>query len=203
MDRGISLTQLDLLREIGTIGMGRAATALADILACKVEITLPETRIVPLESLDRILGIAENKYFVLDIALEGDMGGRLFFLLPPDEARILGADLLNQAPDQIDTEDPLFQSSLKEVVNIMTGAYMNVLSDMTGLTVMYGIPSLAIDTLSSLLNYFFVHIAQYTNEAIFVRSEMKIKETYFGGTFIYFLDFNSMQKLADTLGVKE
>lgn len=203
MDKGISLTQLDLLREIGTIGMGRAATALADLLACKVEITLPETKVVPLESIDRILRIHEDKYFVLDIAIEGDMGGRLFFLIPFEKAKALGTDLLNQTLEEIDAEDPLFQSSLKEVVNIMTGAYMNVLSDMTGLTVIHGTPSLAIDMLSSLLNYFFVHIAQYTNEAIFIRSEIKVKDTYFGGTLIYFLDLDSMYKLFNSLGVRE
>jgi len=72
----ISLNQLDVLREIGTIGAGRAATALADLLGTKVNISLPETRLVPLENLDKILGDPEKAFFVLDTGLEGDIGGR-------------------------------------------------------------------------------------------------------------------------------
>lgn len=203
MEKGISLAQLDLLREIGTIGMGRAATALADLLICKVEISLPEIKIVPLESLDRIIGSPEEVYFVLDIGLEGDVGGRLFFLLPPREAKILGASLLEQNPETIDIEDLLFQSSLKEIVNILAGASINVLSDMTGLTIMYGVPSLAVDMLSALLDFFFIHIAQYTDEAIFIKAQLKVKNINFEGSFLYFLDLESMKKLFETLGVKD
>ena len=103
MDDGrISINQLDVLREIGTIGAGRAATALADLLNTKVEITLPETKLIPLESLDKILGDPEKSFFVLDTGLEGDVGGRIFFLLLPSEARILGATLLGKEQEDID-----------------------------------------------------------------------------------------------------
>lgn len=205
MDKGkkISLTHIDLLKEIGTIGAGRAATAMAELLNCKVEIALPETKIVPLESLDRILGNPEDIFYVLDIGLEGDIGGRTFFLLPPQEAKILGATLLSKNPEEIDTEDLLFQSSLKEMVNIVTGAYMNALSDMTGFTIMYSVPALAIDMIGALLDFFFIQIAQYSDEAIFIKTELKVKNINFDGFFLLFFNLESLRKLFEALGVKD
>jgi chemotaxis protein CheC len=199
----ISLNYLDLLREIGTIGAGRAATALADLLNCRVEILLPETRVVPLESLGKLFGNPEEVFFVLDIGVEGDLGGRVFFLLPPNEAKILGSVLLGQEPENLNTEDPLFQSSLKEMVNILTGAYMNALSDMTGLTIMYSVPSLAVDMIAALLDFFFVHIAQYSDEAIFIKTNLQVRNINFNSIFLFFPDMQSLRKLVDILGVKE
>lgn len=199
----ISLAHLDVLREIGTIGAGRSATALAELLNCKVEISLPETKLIPLESLDRILGNPDDMFFVLDIGLEGDIKGRVFFLLPPQQAKILGSTLLGKPEEELDNNDLLFQSSLKEVVNILTGGYMNVLSDMTGLTILYSTPSLAIDMIAALLDFFFIHIAQYSDEAIFIKTQLKVRNMDFQGMFLFFPDLESLRKLFDILGVKD
>jgi len=200
-NKNISFTQLDVLREIGTIGAGRAATALADLLNCKVEINLPETKLVPLSTLDKVLGNPEELYFVLDITIEGDIGGRFFFLLPPNEAKILGGTLLGQEADDIDVDDMMFQSSLKEMINILAGAYLNALADMTSLTILYSIPSIALDMIAALLDYFFIQIAQSTDEAIFVKTKIKVQDIDFSGFFLFFPDFESLRKIFDILGV--
>lgn len=202
-NKKISVNHLDLLKEIGTVGAGRAATALAELLNYKVDITLPETRIVPLESLDKILGNPEDIYFVLDIGVEGEIGGRIFFLLPPEEARILGGALLGKPTSEIETNDPLFQSALKEMINIVTGGYMNALSDMTGLTIMYSIPSLAIDMVGALLDFLFIQVAQQSDEAIFIKTQLRAQNIKFEGFFLFFPDLESLRKLFATLGVKE
>ncbi len=201
-NENISLIQLDVLREIGTIGAGRAATALADLLNCKVEINLPETKLVPLETLDKVLGNPEELYFVLDITIEGDIGGRFFFLLPPHEAKILGGALLGQNADEIETEDPMFQSSLKEMINILAGAYLNSLADMTSLTILYSIPSIALDMIAALLDYFFIQIAQDTEKAIFIKTMIKVADINFNGFFLFFPEFESLRMIFDRLGIE-
>ena len=202
-DRKISLGHIDLLKEIGTIGAGRAATALAELLNYKVDISLPETKIIPLESLDKILGNPEDVYFVLDIGVEGEIGGRIFFLLPPEEAKVLGGALLGKPPQEIETNDPLFQSALKEMINIVAGGYMNALSDMTSLTIMYSIPSLAIDMVGALLDFLFIQVAQQSDEAIFIKTQLRAENIKFEGFFLFFPDLESLRKLFEVLGVKE
>ncbi|MCD6583467.1 MAG: chemotaxis protein CheC [Candidatus Omnitrophica bacterium] len=199
----ISSNQLDVLKEVGTIGAGRSATALAELLNCKVEITLPETKLVPLESLHKVLGNPEDLYFVLDIGVEGEISGRVFFLLAPQEAKILGSTLLGKPPEEVDLNDGMFLSSLREMVNILVGAYMNVLSDMTGFTIMYTTPSLAMDMVGAIMDFFFIHIAQHSDEAIFIRTELKVRDMDFGGCLLFFPDLESLRKLFKALGVKE
>ena len=202
-EKPVSLNQLDVLREIGTIGAGRAATALADLLNSRVEISLPETKLIPLENLDKILGDPEKNFFVLDAGLEGDVGGRILFLLSPAEARILGGALIGKEPSGIDLEDELFKSSLKEAANILVGAYMNALSDITGLSILYSVPSLALDMVAALLDFIFIQIAQDSAEALFIKTNLKIKDIDFAGLFLFFPDTVSLKKIFNTLGMAE
>ncbi|MGE5308844.1 MAG: chemotaxis protein CheC, partial [Deltaproteobacteria bacterium] len=67
--------QLDALKEIGTIGSATAATALADMIAAKVEIAVPEVSLVPIEKIANLLSGAERLFFVLDMEIKGDIGG--------------------------------------------------------------------------------------------------------------------------------
>ena len=96
------------------------------------------------------------------------------FLLSPQEATILGAALLDKKPEEIAFDDALFQSALKEMVNILVGSYMNALSDMVGLTIMYSVPSLALDMVTALLDFIFIQIAQHSEEALFVKTDLGV-----------------------------
>jgi len=200
--KDFSLLQLDVLREVGTITSARAATALSEILNCKVEISLPEAKVVPLKELGKILGNPEEVYFVLDIALEKELEGRLFFLLLPGQAKALGEVLLKRAIEEPLLEDELFCSSLKEIVNILTGSYMNALFEFTGLTVIYSVPSLGVDMVSALMDFFFIYMAQESDEVILVDTRFKVKDKDLKGFFLFFLSWNSLKKLAERLGVK-
>jgi len=86
MEEKLSYNQLDLLKEIGTIGSATAATALADMVASKVEISVPQVSLVPLENISNLLDGMERLFFVLDMEIKGDISGRIFLLLSPDDA---------------------------------------------------------------------------------------------------------------------
>lgn len=197
------MANLDLLKEAGTMGAGRAATALAELMNCRVEITLPEIKIVPLEAIDKILGHPEDLYFVLDIGLGGDIKGRMFFLFAPTEAKILGSNLLRKSIPEIDTNDPLFQSALKETVNILSGSYINALAELANIRITYTIPSLATDMVAAILDFIFIQIAENSEEALFIKTNLRIKNIDFEGLFLFFPDLESLKKLFAILGTKE
>lgn len=203
MDKEFSLTHLDLLREVGTVGAGKAATALSELLNCRVDISLPEAKMVPLESVNKILGNPEDLYFVLDIGMEDDIKGRVFFLLSPPEAKILVSNLLGKSATEIDIDDPLFQSALKEVVNILSGSYINAFCEMAGIKITYTMPSLAMDMVAAILDFIFIQIAQSTEEALFIKTNLKVKDINFEGLFLFFPDLESLKKLFEILGIKD
>lgn len=196
-----SLSKINALREIGTIGAGRAATALSELLRCKVDISLPEVQMLPLEALDKILGNPEDIYFVIHIGLKRDIQGRIFFLVSVEEARQLGARLLGKPSEEIDTSNPLFRSSLEEIFNILTGSYFCALSDITGLTTTYEAPSLAVDMVAAVLDFFFIQIAQKSEETIFIKTKLTVKNIKFNGLILFFPDTDSLQRVLDFFSV--
>jgi len=196
--RQVNAGHLDTLTEIGTMGAGRAATALAEILNTKVDITVPEAKLV--SSKDFISSMAKpgESYFVLVIVLEGELGGRVFFLMSSHEARTLGASLLGVPQEDINFADPLFQSSLKEALNIIVGAYMSALSELTGFEIMFSVPYLALDLLTAV--FIADNTPQKSDEVILIKTALRISEANFDGAFLFYPDLPSIKKIFKALG---
>lgn len=203
MHKRLSLLQLDLLKEVGTIGAGRAATALSDLIAKKVEITVPEVSLIPIENVSNLLEERDRLFFVIDMGISGDISGRIFLLFSPDDARILAGSLLGKPKESLDLRDELLQSSLKESANILNGSYVSVLADMTNLNILISSPSLAIDMVGAILDFIFIQIAQYSEEALIIKTNLKVSDVNLEGLFLFFPSDESLTKIFATLGLNE
>ncbi len=201
-EQRLSFTQLDVLKEIGTIGSATAATALADMVASKVEISVPQVSLVPLENLASILDSADKLYFVLDMEITGDIGGRIFLLLSPEDSMFLASALLGKPKEELDFKDDMFRSSLQEACNILGGAYVSALADMTSFTILTSIPSLAMDMVGAILDFIFIQIAQTSEEALFIKTDLQVKGLSMEGLFLLFPTSDSLQRIFNVLGIK-
>lgn len=203
MERRLSLAQLDLLKEIGTVGAGRAATALSDLIAKKVEISVPQVNLIPLEDISNLLIDREKIFLVVDMEIEGDVEGRIFILFSPNDAKHLSGGFMGIAPEQIDIKDEMFQSSIKEAVNILGGSYISAMADMTKLSIMVSPPALATDMVGAILDFIFIQIAQYSDEALYIKTNMKVSEKDVEGLFLVFPSAQSLNKIFEAAGLKE
>ncbi len=203
MELRLSSNQLDVVKEVCTIGSASAATALSDLLAARVDINVPEVNLVPLESIYTLLGRTDMLFFVLDTELKGDLSGRIFLLFSPDDARFLASGLLGKNKDEIDFSDPMFQSALKEATNILSASYITALAEMTNLTIVTSVPSLAIDMVGAILDFIFIQIAQFSERALFIKTELKVKGLNLEALFLFFPSEESLTKIFEILAVKE
>ncbi|MCX7927058.1 MAG: chemotaxis protein CheC [Candidatus Omnitrophica bacterium] len=201
-EQKFSVSQMDLLKEIGTIGSATAATALADMVGSKVEIEVPEVSLIPLENLSKILETPDRLFFVLDMEIKGDVGGRIFLLLSPKDAQFLAGALLGRPADNLDCRDDMFRSALLEACNILGGAYVSALADMTSFTILTSTPSIAVDMVGAILDFIFIQIAQVSDEALFIKTDVKVRGLSLEGFFLLFPTTDSLQKIFDVLGVK-
>lgn len=202
-DDRISLRQLDLLKEMGTIGSANAATALADLINKKVDIAVPRVNLVPLESISTLLGASDKLYFVLDIEIKGDISGRMFLLFSPDDARYLASALLGKPKEELEFNDDMFQSSLKESANILSGSYVAALAEMANMTILTSVPSLAMDMVGAILDFIFIQIAQYSEQALLIKTDVKVSGESLEGLFLLFPSTESLRKLFGIFGLKE
>ena len=81
----ISTFHLDILKEIGNIGAGHAATALSMILNKKIDMKVPNVRIVSFDEMIEMAGGAENVVASVYLRIEGDAPCNMFFVLPLEQ----------------------------------------------------------------------------------------------------------------------
>src|SRR3989339_168221 len=203
MDRKLSLTQLDALKEAGTIGAGRAATALADLISKKVQITVPQVNLIPIENISTLLTARDRTFFVIDMEITGDISGRIFLLFSPQDAKLLANNLLGKPQEEIDLKDEMLQSSIKECANILCGSYISALADMTNLNMLISSPSLALDMVGAILDFIFIQIAQYSEDALIIKTNLKVSDVNLEGLFLFFPSSESLTKIFTTLGLNE
>src|ERR671926_689951 len=143
--------QLDALRETANIGAGHAATALSQMTGGTIMISVPTITISALEDVPSQIADSEEPVAAVLMHMIGDLTGRTLLVFPRPTALRL-ARLMLRRPEREDAEfGELEQSAIKEAGNILSGAYMNALSELMGLMLLPSPPSLAVDMSSAVL----------------------------------------------------
>jgi len=150
--RDLGPRQLDGLREVANIGAGHAATALSLMVNDRVMVSVPEIRVVQLEDVPELLGEPDEVVSAIMMKLLGDVTGRTVQIFPGKTASALVRALTGREAMAFPNEfGDLEQSALKEVSNIIVGAYINALSEFMGMMLIMSVPALAIDTAAAVL----------------------------------------------------
>lgn len=84
----------DVLKEIGNIGAGNATTALATMLQCKVDMKVPQVRMMEFKDVGALLGGEEQELAGAYLSVEGDITGSILFLVQKEVALHLVSKLM-------------------------------------------------------------------------------------------------------------
>ena len=72
---------LDVLKELGNIGAGNATTALAQMIGCKVDMSVPQVKLLEFNELTQIVGGEDEIMVGIYLQVEGDVEGSMMFIL--------------------------------------------------------------------------------------------------------------------------
>ncbi|MEC1242363.1 chemotaxis protein CheC, partial [Bacillus paralicheniformis] len=86
---GIREEHLDILREVGNIGAGHSASALALLLNRKIEMEVPFVKLMSFDELVNLFGGADLPVASIFLRMEGDFPGSMFVIMPFSEAEQL------------------------------------------------------------------------------------------------------------------
>ena len=194
---------IDVLREIGNIGSGNAATALAKMLNRKVDMKVPEVKILEFKDVSEILGGAENQVVGLLLGINGDINGDIMFLLGVKDAKILVNMLFGRSKDDRSNLafDEMEVSALKEVGNILAGSYISALSTLTSLKLKPTVPELAIDMAGAILSVPAIEFGKVGDTVLFIETEFIEGKDRVSGNFFLIPDIESYDILMNALGV--
>ncbi|UOE92820.1 chemotaxis protein CheC [Alkalihalobacillus sp. LMS39] len=197
---------LDVLKEVGNIGAGNAATALSKLLNKFIEMKVPSVRIVSFQEITELVGGTDTVVAAIFLRLEGDAPGNMFFLVPIDEAEQLIHRLVGDDTFQLSSPpyEEIGLSAFQEVGNILAGSYLSALSDFTKLNLQPSVPALSIDMAGAILSYGLIELSQIGDYAIVIDTEiteLNRKSEHSNGHFFLLPDPDSFSKIFNALGV--
>lgn len=191
----------DVLKEIGNIGAGNAMTALSQMLQCKVDMKVPQVRLLEFKDVGAMMGGEEQLMVGVYLAVEGDITGSIMFLVRQDSAKHLVNKLMmgmggSEGPDLNEME----LSAMQEVSNIITGAYLNSLSTLTNLKIYPSPPELTMDMAGAILSVPAIEFGTIGDNILLIQSQF-YDEVEIDGYFILIPDLESYEKILSSLGL--
>lgn len=193
--------ELDVLKEVGNIGAGNAATALSKLLDKPVDMAVPKVSLLPFEEVAERVGGAEQIVLAVFLRVEGEAPGNMFFILEEDAAK----RLLNQLMSMNHQEDVGYSemefSALCEIGNILAGSYLSSLADFTQLSMVPSVPSIAVDMAGAILSYGLMQYGEMGDSAMLIETTFIEDYQSLEGHFFLIPDPDSFNKIFKALGV--
>lgn len=193
--------EFDVLKEIGNIGAGNATTALAKMLNTKIDMNVPRVEMVPFTQLPDTFGSPEEVLAGILVQLDGDIKGMMMFLAKEESAHTLVNSLMGGMGVSGDgTFSEMELSALSEIGNIIIGAYLSAMSNLTNLKIASSVPYISIDMAGALLSVPAIEFGKLGDKVLFI-------ETQFGeldlvnGYFLMVPELESYDVILSSLGM--
>ena len=169
---GLNSVQYDVLKEIGNIGAGNATTALSKMINTKIDMKVPKVNLMGFTEITSLIGNEEEPMVGILLTLSEDVDGMMLFMLDLASAKKLvnmlltnmGALTLNEDDDF----DEMHFSALNEIGNIITGAYLSALSDLTHLNIVTSVPHLQVDMAGAILSIPAIEFGRIGDKVLFI-----------------------------------
>jgi len=168
--------QLDALRETANIGAGHAATALSQMTGSTIMIKVPAINIVQLEAIPAQFGEEEEPVAAVMMHMLGDLSGRTLLVFPKPTVMRLAELMLRRPVGSSTALGEMETSAIKEAGNILSGAYMNALSDFLGMLLLPSPPSLVVDMSAAVLTSAYAQFASDPDCVLCVESEFMLTD---------------------------
>jgi chemotaxis protein CheC len=190
----------DVLQEIGNIGAGNAMTALSQMIGSKIDMGVPKVALLDFSEVGTAIGGEEQIMVGVFLGVEGDVTGSMLFLVERKSAKALINKVMMGMGDPGEDFTEMEMSAMQEVGNIITGAYLNSLSMLTGLRVFPSPPALTVDMAGAILSVPAIEFGIYGDQILMIQSNF-FDEVQIDGYFILVPDMDSYKKILTSLGL--
>ena len=194
--------QMDVLRELGNIGSGNAATSLAGMLASTIDIGVPSVKTLDYNEVVGFLGGPENVVVGLLVRLKGDISGMMMYILQSAFANKIISTFYGKHLDDITQLDEMDRSAICEIGNIMAASYVNAIASLSGLTIDITVPSFCADMVGAIMSVPAIEFASVGEKVIFIDDNFRISDDQIKSNMILIPEMSSLGLLFNKLGVE-
>ena len=198
----------DALKEIGNIGQGNAATALARFSDKLVMIDVPVVRVLDIGDAIEYLGGPENIVTGILIRLKGDINGMMLTILQTSFVKSLVEMVLKKSPATPFDLDEEGKSFIQEIGNILSGSYLNAISALSGMQTEVSVPYVTTDMVGAILAVPAVEFAELGSKVMFIDDCFSFSEGFASApvtssrsNMILIPDMESLGNLFDRLSI--
>ena len=191
---------LDVLKEIGNIGAGNATTAIANMLGMRIDMNVPNVKLMEVSKLGTAVGAEDETIVGIFLEVLNDIEGSMMFLVDIPSARYLVNKLMMEDVPADKPFDEMELSALKEIGNIIAGSYLSALSSMTNLVISPSVPYIAVDMAASILSVPAIEFGQFGDNALLIQTE-PASAAAINGYFILMPEQGSYEKILTSLGI--
>lgn len=149
----LSDVQMDAVKEAAFIDMGHASSSLSQMVEREIRIDTLVVDFLDINKIPERIGGPHTLATGIYLRIIGDITGTSLLLLPRDSAVKLADILLNKdiGATTVLTQDD--RSALCELGNILTGSFLNALSDLLGMKIYPTVPSIVFDMADSIMSF--------------------------------------------------
>ena len=192
--------EMDVIREIASIGTGSAATSLASMLGQQVRMTIPEINILGYNDTIDKLGDPEEGIAAVLTRMSGEMEGIMLFLLRLDFINEVLRTMMGQEVEDYESLTEMEISALTEVGNIIISSYANAVSTLSGITIELSVPSVAVNMLGGILSVPMAEFGYVTEKLLLIDGQLLVDNRKLNSTILMMPDIESLNKMMKKLG---
>lgn len=197
----MNLQELDVMKEISSIGTSHAATSLSKLLQREIRITIPEVSVLGYEEAVERIGEMEELVTATLVQMSQDVNGLILFIFKMDMANAVLGKLIGKSYGSFEELDELAYSALEEVGNIIICSYVNAFAQLVGVDISLSVPSSTVNMLGGILT---VPIAEYgyeTDKLMYINAEFIMDGVRLSDGLLMLPDIQSLNSILEKLGV--
>lgn len=200
----ITRNQLDALREIGNIGSGNAASALAQFLNKKIDMAVPNASIMDLNEIPNLVGGADKPILGIFLKIMGEISGRFLLMIPENTSiKMLKTLIPGCEINKLTAIGEMESSCMREVGNILAGAFLNALSVLTQTPMLNSLPSINFDYAGAMIDNVIADMTAVSDKVLMMETSF-IEEQEDMRIHIFILPApDSLKLLLKKIGVNE
>lgn len=197
----MNLLELDVMKEISSIGTSHAATALSKLLQKEIRITIPEVNILGYEDTINKIGYIEELVTATLVRMSNEVNGLMLFIFKLDLANAVLEKLIGRRYEDFQELDELAYSALEEIGNIIICSYVNAFTQLVKVEIDLSVPSSTVNMLGGILT---VPIAEYgyvTDKLMYINAEFIMDGEKLSDGLLMLPDIESLNSILEKLGV--
>lgn len=194
--------EIDILKEIGSIGGGNAATALSSMLNAKVNMSLPKVEILDFNEALNNVGDPEEVVAAILVEMSGELGGIMLFILTKQFSDEILFRMLGKTESNFFELEEIDSSVLMEIGNIVISSYITAMSSLVNMSVELSVPQLAVNMLGGIMSVPIAMMGQHSDRIMMITGEFKIDGKALNSNMLLLPDVESLNVLMRKLGVE-